>query len=124
MPNRPRGAWEKSKEQQILQSHIQTAEVGDRAKVLLPIEANKTIMKWLGPFVVVDKIKVGELEYRVKLDDGRVKTYHISMLKKDVNKAGPVENHTLATVVTVGNNGEMGYEEEMLELFNEKQKDT
>jgi len=59
--------------------------------------------KWLGPFEVIDKI--GVLDYRVKLDDGRIKTYHVNMLKRDVNKhkedAAVVENHELAAVATV-----------------------
>src|SRR6218665_1128073 len=83
-------------------------------------------MKWLGPFEVIDKI--GVLDYRVKLNDGRIKTYHLNMLKKDVNRhkedAAVVENHELAAVITVVNDGEIGVDEEMLEFFNSKQKET
>src|SRR6218665_2740502 len=60
-------------------------------------------MKWLGPFEVIDKIDV--LDYRVKLDDGSIKTYHVNMLKKDVNRRkediAVVENHELTAVATV-----------------------
>src|SRR6218665_3687719 len=77
-------------------------------------------MKWLGPFEVIDK--KGVLDYRVKLGDGRMKTYHVNMLKKNVNRhkedAAVVENHELAAVITVVNDGEIGVDEEMLELFN------
>src|SRR6218665_3875694 len=107
-------------------ARLRTLQIGDRVKVLLPIKRNKMLLKWRGPYEVVDRI--GELDYRVKLDDGRLKTYHINMLKKDVNREegdiDTTECQTLATVVTVVNDGEIGYEEEMLELFNGKQKET
>jgi len=44
-----------------------------------------------------------------------------------LNEKGEIDmmkSHTLETVVTVVNDGEIGYEEEMLELLNEKQKET
>jgi len=61
---------------------LRKLEIGDRVKVLLPIKKNKMLLKWTGPYEVVDRI--GELDYKVKLDDGRLRTYHINMLKKDV----------------------------------------
>jgi len=30
--------------------------------------------------------KIGELDYRVKLNDGKIKTYHVNMLKRDVDR--------------------------------------
>src|SRR6218665_3145992 len=65
-------------------ARLRTLQIGDRVKVLLPIKRNKMLLKCTGPYEVVDRI--GELDYRVKLDDGRLKTYHINMLKKDVNR--------------------------------------
>ncbi|PGH38096.1 MAG: hypothetical protein CRN43_17295, partial [Candidatus Nephrothrix sp. EaCA] len=107
-------------------ARLRKFDIGDFVKVLLPLKTNKMQMKWLGPFEVIDKI--GVLDYRVKLDDGRIKTYHVNMLKKDVNRhsedAAVVENHELAAVITVVNDGEIGVDEEMLELFNSKQKET
>lgn len=70
-------------------------------------------MKWTGPFEVIDKI--GEFDYKVKLDDGRVKMYHMNMLKKDINRkrseANTVEDQALAAVATVVNDGDKGFEE-------------
>src|SRR6218665_3153317 len=78
-------------------------DVGDFVKVLFPLKTSKMQRKWLGPFEVIGKI--GLLDYRVKLDDGRIKTYHENMLKRDVNKheedAAVVENPELAVVTTV-----------------------
>src|SRR6218665_351624 len=65
-------------------SRFRKLYIGDRVKVLLPLKKNKMIIKRIGPFEVIDNI--GELDYRVKLDDGRLKTYHINMLKKDVQR--------------------------------------
>src|SRR6218665_1571201 len=65
-------------------ARLRKCDIGDFVKVLLPLKTNKMQMKWLGPFEVIDKI--GVLDYRVKLDDGRIKIYHVNMLKKDVNR--------------------------------------
>src|SRR6218665_904518 len=82
---------------------LSQVDVGDFVKVLSTLKASKTQKKWLGPFEVIDKI--GVLDYRVKLDDGSIKTYHVNMLKKDVNRRkediAVVENHELAAVATV-----------------------
>ena len=61
-------------------ARLRTLQIGDRVKVLLPIKRNKMLLKWTGPYEVVDRI--GELDYRVKLDDGRLETYHINMLRR------------------------------------------
>ena len=83
-------------------------------------------LKWRGPYEIVDKI--GELDYRVKLNDGKIKTYHVNMLKRDVDRnrkeAAIEENHELTAVIKVVNDGEIGVEEEMLELFNSQQTET
>src|SRR6218665_3800618 len=55
---------------------LRKLDIGDRVKVWMPLKQNKRMFKWTGPFEVVDKI--GELNYKMKLDDGRVKTYHIT----------------------------------------------
>ena len=104
-------------------------DIGDRVMILLPLKPNKMMMKWIGPYEVVDKI--GKLDYRVKISIWHcwVKTYYyINMLKKYIHReSGEInlmESHELAVVITVVNDGEIGNEEEMLELFNGKQKET
>src|SRR6218665_3681412 len=46
-----------------------------------------------------------------KLGDGRVKTHHINMLKKEVNRergeVNTMDNHALAAVKNIVNNGKM-----------------
>src|SRR6218665_2592797 len=82
---------------------LSQVDVGDFVKVLSTLKASKTQKKWLGPFEGIDKI--GVLDYRVKLDDGSIKTYHVNMVKKDVNRRkediAVVKNHELAAVATV-----------------------
>lgn len=99
---------------------------GDEVMVLLPLKTNKMLLKWLVPYTVVDK--VGELDYKVKLKDGKIKTYHINMMKRYDRRESAVleekDEALLATVVTVVNDGDNGLEEEMLELFNGKPKGT
>src|SRR6218665_2757049 len=59
-------------------------DIGGYVKVLLPLKTNKMQMKWRGPYEIADMI--GELDYRVKLNDGKVKTYHVNMIKRDVDR--------------------------------------
>ena len=61
---------ELEKNQRNRKARFRRSDIGDFVKVLLPLKTNKMQMKWLGPFEVVDKI--GELDYRVKLNDGRI----------------------------------------------------
>src|SRR6218665_201278 len=84
-------------------TRLSQVDVGDFVKVLSTLKASKTQKKWLGPFEVIDK--TGVLAYRVKLDDGSIKTYHVNMLKKDVNRRkeviAVVETHELVAMTTV-----------------------
>ena len=48
--------------------------------LLLPTERNKLTLAWRGPYKVVGV--VGEVDYRIEMDNGKVKTYHINMLKR------------------------------------------
>jgi len=54
--------------------------VGDSVLLLLPTEHNKLTLAWRGPYKVVGK--VGNMDYTVELEPGKVKTYHINMLKQ------------------------------------------
>jgi len=54
--------------------------VGDNVLLLLPTENNKLTLAWRGPYEVVGK--VGEVDYKIRVTPGKIKTHHISMLKK------------------------------------------
>jgi len=76
---------ELEKNQRNRKARFRRSDIGDFVKVLLPLKTNKMQMKWLGPFEVVYRhALIRELDYRVNLDDGRIKTYHVNMLKKYV----------------------------------------
>src|SRR6218665_929679 len=78
-------------------------------------------------YIIRVKLALGS-SFCQKCGEPRCIAYHVNMLKKDVNRhkedAAVVENHELAAVITVVNDGEIGVDEEMLELFNSKQKET
>jgi len=48
--------------------------------MLLPTEHNKLTLAWRGPYKVVGV--VGDVDYKIEVDSGKVKTYHINMLKR------------------------------------------
>ena len=54
-------------------------KVNDKALVLIPNNKNKLSMGWKGPYDVVDKLS--PLDYRIRIG-GKVKTFHINMLKQ------------------------------------------
>jgi transposase InsO family protein len=54
--------------------------IGDSVLLLLPTEHNKLTLAWRGPYKVVET--VGNVDYRVEIAPGKVKTYHINMLKQ------------------------------------------
>ena len=53
--------------------------VGDSVLLMLPTEHNKLTLAWRGPYKVLGKM--GDVDYRVEIAPGKVKTYHINMLK-------------------------------------------
>jgi hypothetical protein len=111
-------------------------EIGDKVLLLLPTSNNKLLMQWQGPLIVRDK--VGEYDYRVEDKNGRIKTYHINMLKKYIDRRDMLEEkanvekdrtgeaEVVAFVSAVVHDGEIGIdgEEEILELYNSKQKEN
>src|SRR5688572_31569071 len=111
-------------------------EIGDKVLLLFPTSNNKLLMQWQGPLIVRDK--VGEYDYRVEDKNGKIKTYHINMLKKyidrrdmleektNVEKEGAGEAEVVAFVSAIVHDGEIGIdgEEEILELYNSKQKEN
>jgi len=70
------------KNQKYYNRRARTRELqqGDLVLLLLPTERNKLALSWRGPFTVVGK--VGNVEYKVEMASGKVKTFHINMLKK------------------------------------------
>ena len=56
---------------------------GEKVLLLLPMNANKLLMQWKGPYEVLEK--VGELDYKIKIK-GKVKMFHINMLKSYVER--------------------------------------
>ena len=58
-------------------------KVNDKALGLLPTDQNKLLMGWKGPCEVVEKLS--PLDNRIRLG-GKVKTFHINMLKQYVER--------------------------------------
>jgi len=54
--------------------------VGDSVLLLLPTEQNKLILAWRCPYKLVGT--VGEVDYKIKINPCKLKTYHINMLKR------------------------------------------
>ena len=55
----------------------------DQILILLPTNHNKLIMKWKGPFEVLQKI--GETDYKLQIGNVQ-KVFHINMLKKYIQR--------------------------------------
>jgi len=58
-------------------------QVGDRVLLLLPTDKNKLLLQWKGPFEIVERRL--PCDYRVDIN-GKVKTFHINMLKKYISR--------------------------------------
>ena len=52
---------------------------GDQVLVVLPIDSNKLLMRWKGPYSI--ESVVGECDYKVKVN-GKVKIYLANLLKR------------------------------------------
>jgi len=119
---------------------MEKLHIGDSVLLLLPTERNKLTLAWRGLYKVV-----GEVDYRIEMDNGKVKTYHINMLKQyfhrenkpdstagDRNKQDQVEDeqvHQEASVACVIEDEEIAEgmtvsDAEILPLYNLKQKET
>lgn len=53
--------------------------VGDKVLVLLPTNNDKPLLNWKGPYEVTEK--VGSLDYRMDLNNGRTKIFHANLKK-------------------------------------------
>ena len=92
-------------------------EVGNKVLILLPTDHNKLIMKWKGPFEVIEK--VGSTDYRVQIGNN-VKLFHINMLKLYVDRNENCEVEMGAFVAIVEDDDDAL----PLESLNRKAKET
>ena len=76
----------KYKEYYDRKSKPRQLKVGDKVLVLLPTEHNKLLLRWKGPYPVVERKY--EYDYVVATESGR-KTYHINLLKKYFEREEP-----------------------------------
>jgi len=53
---------------------------GDSVLLMLPTERNNLTLAWRGPYKVVGN--VGVVDYKIEISPGKVKTYHVNMLKR------------------------------------------
>ncbi|XP_061190531.1 uncharacterized protein LOC133198457 [Saccostrea echinata] len=74
-------------------------KVNDKVLVLLPTDSNKLLLQWKGPFNI--KKKVNKVDYQISMG-GKLKTFHINMLKKhlDRNTVREDSNHEVNAVVS------------------------
>ena len=112
--------------------------VGDLALLLLPTDRNKLMLHWRGPFKVVDKF--GEVDYRIEMPTGKIKTFHANMLKK-YHVRDPMTSQSYDGVITIeeaaavacviddsdnvdGDESSSTAVSELLPLYNCEQKET
>jgi len=68
---------------------------------MLPTERNKLTLAWRGPYKVVGT--VGEVDYKIEISPGKVKTYHVNMLKRYFHRGNVLKD--------TAHNGNHGSEE-------------
>src|SRR5215469_13806273 len=97
--------------------HMNNIHVGDRVLLLLPTSTNKLFAAWKGPFTVVSRRNA--VDYIVRHDDGKEKTYHINMLKKYYVREEQVEEKKKSEDIKVANVAmEVKNEEEELDILH------
>ena len=62
-------------------------DVGDQVLILLPIDNNKLLKHWKGPFEVVEKF--GSCDFKTNVN-GKIKIYHANLLKSYINRQATV----------------------------------
>ena len=96
-------------------------EIGDKILLMIPVKTDKMKLKWSGPYEV--KERVGEYDYRIEMEEGKIRIYHINLMKKyyerENEECGEEEEEMLSAIVTVVNDGDNGMEDdELLMLYN------
>ncbi|XP_041467568.1 uncharacterized protein LOC121417899 [Lytechinus variegatus] len=72
--------------------------VGDKVLILRPTSASKLLMQWQGPYEI--KQKVGRCDVRIEVN-GRLKTYHVNLLKKYIDRSGVSDLNQAASISVV-----------------------
>lgn len=76
----------------------QSYKVGDEVLILLPTDHNKLLLQWKGPFRVVKR--VAPYDYTLDIN-GKVKTFHINMLKRYFTRKVEAEESLRTAAVTI-----------------------
>lgn len=79
-------------------SPLRTLEVGTKVLVLLPLETNKMLLRWRGPFPILKK--TGNCNYLLDMGHGGEKVFHINLLKEYIDRQKP-QNVILASIGVV-----------------------
>ena len=107
---------------------------GNKVLVLLPTDTNKLLMQWKGSYEIMSRCGKSN-DYQVEVNK-KVKTFHVNMLKKYIERAdqdeAPQQNSDNNQVMSgdactkiIGGNEDLSVnDEEMMELTNCHQKET
>ena len=77
-------------------------KVGDLVLLMLPTSRNKLELQWRGPYPVTKVI--GMCDYQIKMENGKLKTFHVNMLKAYYarQEGGRTEDQVESPVVASG----------------------
>ena len=96
---------------------VRTFAKGDEVLVLLQTDSNKLLLKWKGPFEILERDR-GD-DYRIQLA-GSTKTFHANMLKKYWSREHEDRVHVSRAMVFEPEEGD----EDELTLFTSAQTET
>ena len=102
-------------------------KVDEEALILVPSSHNKLLMQWKGPFKITERL--GAATYKVNVN-GKVKTYHVNLLKKYVHRipTQAVDTSSTKPEVAVGSVAVIadddGNEEELIPLYPPLEAET
>jgi len=75
---------------------LRTLPVGSKALILLPMDANKMLLRWKGPFPVLKKM--GNCNYLLDMGNGGEKIFHINLLREYLERPQTVVLADIAVV--------------------------
>ena len=64
-------------------ARLRTMDIGERVLVMLPTDHNKLLLRWKGPYPIMEK--VGVADYRIKIGE-QLRMFHINMLRKYIDR--------------------------------------
>ncbi len=70
--------------------------VGEKVLVLLPTDNNKLLLQWKGPYSIVDVLNAWDYKIDMK---GKLKTFHVNMLKRYELRLPPTVGKGILTVI-------------------------